>query len=392
MLEERAVVRQKANRPLGAQDLYRRGMALVALLDRDTNQKAIEFFKKAIEADPNYALAYCGLARAYVEQEGFSGEKSLLDSAVQLCQLAIALEPLEVRGYDQLGRAYLAKGWYSQCDEALQKALELEPDDGRTNALAAMRALTKHEFGESYKFFRNAYSLDQSEPRWVYFAAEIIFRMDLGDVAEKWLLHALERETNPQRHRMMECYRMMWRRKFAAARAGFAQLPGELRNYDYSVSDGLLYCAIGLGDWTAVIESCRARLRERPDQLWARTYLSIALHMSGRQTEAREMAEEILERGLERLERPAQSDVPWDVPLYVAWAYRLLERWDEAYRYLNHFLARRTLLHIPLGLDNPILDVFKNDPEFKTILADTSQGFEVARRAIREHEAGSAQR
>jgi hypothetical protein len=55
--------------------------------------------------------------------------------------------------------------------------------------------------------------------------------MNLDDVAEKWMREALEREPNPQRHQMMECYRMMWRRNFAAARRGFAQLPLDLKDY-----------------------------------------------------------------------------------------------------------------------------------------------------------------
>jgi len=380
---------QRPAENLGAHDLYIRGMALVDLVDRDANRKAIEFFKKATEKDPNFALGYIGLARAYVEEEGFGGEKSLLDSAVQLCRLAIALEAREVRGYDQLARAFHSKGWYSQCDEALRKALEIEPGDGRSNALAARRALAKQQFGESYKFFRKAHSLSPGESRWVYVAAEIIFRMDLDDVAEKWMQEALSRETNPQRHQMMECYRMMWRGKFTAARAGFAQLPLELKDYNYSVSDGLFFCAAGAGDWQAVIQYCNAFLKEEADKIWARTYLAVALQMSGREIEAREIAPQILERGFERLERPAQPDAPWDVPLYIAWAYRLLQDEGKAYRYLSTYLANRTLLELPLGLCNPILDVFKNDPEFKTILAEINQKFEVARRSIREHDAVS---
>lgn len=389
---ERVRLHQKATENLSAYDLYLRGMALVDLVDREANQKAIEFFKKAIKQDRNFALGYVGLARAYVEEEGFGGEKSLLDSAVKFCRLAIALDPREVRGYDQLARAYNSKGWYPQCDEALQKALELEPDDGRSNALAARRALAKQQFGESYKYFRKAHLLSPKESRWVYVAVEIIFRMDLDDVAEKWMQEALEKEANPQRHQMMECYRMLWRRKFTAARAGFARLPLELKDYNYSVSDGLFFCAIGAGDWTTVIQYCDAHILKEPDQIWARTYLGIALQMSGRDTEAREAAVQVLGCGLERLERPAQSDAPWDVPLYVAWACRLLDDKSAAYRHLESYLAHRTLLEIPFGLRNPLLDVFKSDPEFNAILADIYQKFEVARRSIRQHDADSARR
>jgi hypothetical protein len=111
--------------------------------------------------------------------------------------------------------------------------------------------------------------------------------------------------------------------------------------------------------------------------------------MSGRQTEAGEMGLQVLERGLERLERPGQLDAPWDVPLYLAWAHRVLNEKGKAYCQLEKYLAHRTLLEIPLGLGNPILDVFKNDPEFNTILADINLKFETARRSIRDHEASS---
>jgi serine/threonine protein kinase len=106
-------------------DLYQRGVALIELLDRDANRKAIENFKSAIERDSNFALAYAGLARAYVEEEGFGGDKSLLDSAVQLCRVAIALDPAEVRGYEQLGRANFRKDGIRSVTKRFGKLLNL---------------------------------------------------------------------------------------------------------------------------------------------------------------------------------------------------------------------------------------------------------------------------
>jgi hypothetical protein len=195
----------------------------------------------------------------------------------------------------------------------------------------------------------------------------------------------------------MECYHAMWRHRFIDARAGFMQLPPEthlaprLQSTAYSVSDGLLYCAIGLEDWPAVVNTCNAHLEKDGENFWARTYLAFGLRTVGRPTEARKISEEVLKRGLERLERPAQPDIPWDVPLYVAWAYRFVGRQHEAYHYLDRYLTHRTLLHLPLGIENPILEGFKNDPEFQTILADLKQKLEVARRSIREHETAATQ-
>jgi len=381
---------------LSAYDLYVRGIGLMELLDPEANQKAGELFERAIELDPNFALGYTGLACFFLEQEGFRGEKRLLDSAVKSARRAIALDPSDVRSYATLARAYYRKGWYSQCDEALRKALELAPDDDGANALAGIRAISRHQFVEAYQLFRKAYCLNPKETWRIYYAAEILYRADITDLAENWMHRALDQETSPQLHQLMECYRLVWRGRFLAAHAGFMQLPPEtrlaprLQSTAYSVSDGLLYCAIGLEDWPAVIDACQARLENDGENLWARTYLALGLQRAGRLPEAQQVSEEVLKRGLERLERPAQPDVPWDVPLCVAWACRSIGRQHEAYHHLDRYLVHRTLLHLPLGLDNPLLGVFENDPEFKTILADLKQKLGVARRLIREFEAASS--
>jgi len=395
--EKQVTAYRKAAENLSAYDLCLRGMALMELLDPEANEKAGELFKKATEQEPNFALGYTGLACFLLEEEGFRGEKPLLDSAVEAARRAIALDPSDVRSYTALARAYNRKGWYSQCDEVLQKALRFGPNDDTANALAGITALSKHQFTEAYYLFRKAYFLNPKETWRLYFASEILFRGDMTDLAEQWIQRALNQETHPQLHHLMECYHLMWRRRFASARGGFAELPPEthlaprLEGVVYSVSNGLLYCAVGLKDWPAVIDTCKAHLDSNRENHWARVYLALGLQTAGRQTEARQIGEEVLKHGVERLERPAQPDIPWDVHLYVAWAYRSLGRQHEAYRHLREYLTHRTLLHMPLGLDNPILDVFEKDPEFNTLRDDLKLKLEVARRLIREHETASTQ-
>jgi tetratricopeptide (TPR) repeat protein len=387
---------QRAATDLTAYDLCLRGMALMQLLDPEANQKAGEFFKKAIEQEPNFALGYLGLACFFLEQEGFCRDKRLLDRAVESARWAIALDPSEVRSHTTLARAFYRKGWYSQCDEALQKALELEPEDDTANALAGISAFSKHQFVEAYNLFRKSYVLNPKETWRIYYVTEILFRAGMHDLAERWLQRALDQETSPQLRHLMECYHAMWQGKLTNARVGFMQLPKEthlaprLQSTVYSVSDGLLYCAIGLGDWPSVISACTARLENDRENFWIRTYLALGLEILGRPTQAKQVSEELLKLGLERLERPAQPDIPWDVPLHVAWACRFAGRQHEAYRYLGQYLSHRTLLHLPFGLENPILDVFKNDSEFTSMLNDLEQKLQLVRQAIWEQETTSA--
>jgi tetratricopeptide (TPR) repeat protein len=396
-LREEQVTVQAKLADLSAHDLYLRGMALIELLDPEANEKAGELFKKAIEQEPNFALGYTGLAYLFLEREGFRGQKRLLDSAVDYARRAIALDPSEVRAYTTLARAYYRKGWFSQCDEALQKALQFGANDDTANALAGIVALSKHQFAEGYNLFHKAHRLNPKETWRIYYVTELLFRGGMPDLAERWMQRALDQETSPQLHNLMECYHAMWRHKFTDARVGFLQLPPQthlaprLQSTVYSVSDGLLYCAIGLKDWPEIVSTCNARVENDRENFWTQTYLGLALGFSDRRTEAREIVEAVLKRGLERLERPAQPDIPWDVHFHVSWAYRCIGRQREAYDYLNRYLTHRTFLHLPFGLDNPLLNSFMHDAEFNAILVALKQKLEAARYAIWEQETAATQ-
>jgi hypothetical protein len=65
-----------------------------------------------------------GLVTAYIERvQRFHGEDFWSDSAVDLCQQAVALNPKEVRGYTELARALLNKGWNAKAHELIARRL-----------------------------------------------------------------------------------------------------------------------------------------------------------------------------------------------------------------------------------------------------------------------------
>jgi TolB-like protein len=66
--DERASISQEPTENVAAYDFYLRGWGLYQLYQKDENEKAIELFKQAIDADPKFALAYTGLADAYIER------------------------------------------------------------------------------------------------------------------------------------------------------------------------------------------------------------------------------------------------------------------------------------------------------------------------------------
>ena len=90
---ERAGLQTPPTKSVTAYDLYLQGRTLAEVRQKDANEKAIEFFKQALEQDPKFVLAYIGLADCYIDRvRRFHQEETWLDSAINLCKQAIALD------------------------------------------------------------------------------------------------------------------------------------------------------------------------------------------------------------------------------------------------------------------------------------------------------------
>jgi adenylate cyclase len=129
----------KAIPDLEAYDLYIRGRALIARDSRDENVQARELFRRAIEEDPGFALAYVGLAWTYYREasRGWSQFMSRnLAESERVARHALQLEPDLAEAYELLGWIMLGRGEYEQSEVALQKAISLNP-----NSLGTMQAL-----------------------------------------------------------------------------------------------------------------------------------------------------------------------------------------------------------------------------------------------------------
>ena len=94
-------------------------------------RKAIEYFQQAITADPNYALAYAGLADTYMLNSEYGGElpKEAIPKARETALKALSLD-------QQLSEAHTALGiilWndydFSGAEREYKRAIELDPND-----------------------------------------------------------------------------------------------------------------------------------------------------------------------------------------------------------------------------------------------------------------------
>ncbi len=130
--------KQFAKRPtenLKAFQYYMQGRAYTHRTTREDLLTAIRYDEKALEEDPNYALAYAGLAAAYVNLglRGYIAPIEGRHKAEEAARKAVALDENLAEAHAELGLAYIAfsPANFSLGDRELQRALELSPSLAR---------------------------------------------------------------------------------------------------------------------------------------------------------------------------------------------------------------------------------------------------------------------
>lgn len=93
--------------------------------------KSIEYYKKAIAEDPEYGLAYAGLADTYhlMALQGWMGKKEGKDRAVELALKALELDPNLAEAHTVLASLYTYVDWnWEKSEKEFLQAIKLNPN------------------------------------------------------------------------------------------------------------------------------------------------------------------------------------------------------------------------------------------------------------------------
>jgi serine/threonine protein kinase/Tfp pilus assembly protein PilF len=144
-----------------AYDYYLQGRDYYWREGKKDMEFAIKLYEKALEIDPNYALAYAGLADAYVYkyEAYYDRSLSILNDAERNSQRALSIDPELPEAHRSLGRVYMFKKMTQKAIDEFKKAIHFRP-----NCHEACRAL-----GWIYEESRN---FDEAI-RWTQRALEI---------------------------------------------------------------------------------------------------------------------------------------------------------------------------------------------------------------------------
>jgi len=149
-----------------AYEYYMKGMHFIGSkfiisFQEEDFQAGVEMFEKAIEIDPDYALAYFGLSWAYEHHYHVTGAKDDSEMTQKMCEIAYQLDPNSalmnaVKGYD----CHYYKKEYDQAFQFSKRALEINPNIGKVNFLVGVFYLYHGLYHQGIKYLSKAIELD----------------------------------------------------------------------------------------------------------------------------------------------------------------------------------------------------------------------------------------
>jgi serine/threonine protein kinase/tetratricopeptide (TPR) repeat protein len=158
--EEQKLLAQHGTNQPAAYDYYLQGWGyLQDFLKPENIESAIAEFKRALQTDPNYALAYAGLGEAYWRKYEHTKQGEWVKRAKTACDQAVRLGPDQAAAHLCLGMVDAGTGAYEKALEDYKVAAGLEPtNDAAYNGWAgAYEQLGQFEQAENT--YRKAISL-----------------------------------------------------------------------------------------------------------------------------------------------------------------------------------------------------------------------------------------
>jgi eukaryotic-like serine/threonine-protein kinase len=160
--EERRITRRYTANSDAYQD-YMRGRFWWSRRGPDSATRSIQFFQRAIQKDPNFALAYSGLADAYSNQ-GTSGSTAPMDAypkAKEAAQKALQIDDSLAEAHTSLAWVMALYDWdWTGAEKEFQRAIGLNPNYATAHQWYGIILWNTGRLDDAMKEERRALELD----------------------------------------------------------------------------------------------------------------------------------------------------------------------------------------------------------------------------------------
>jgi serine/threonine protein kinase/lipoprotein NlpI len=308
-----------------AYKLYLQGRYYSEKFTKDGVAKGIDYFRQAIDLDPNFALAYTGLSFTYSDavDDFFASPQESMPKATEAAKKALELDDTLPEAHFELGKIHY---WYdfdwSAAERELKRAIELGPNYAQAHAYYGWYLGLVGRFGESIEESKRSEQLDPLSVQNNTIVAQNFYLAHQYDEAIERLHKTLEMDPNYWLARMYL---------------------------------GLAYEA--KGDLPRAVAECKRASEIQTDILWPLAELGHAYAVSGMRREAEQILTQLKNRS-------KQNYVP---AYFFAEVYVGLGDKEQAVASLEKAYADRSMMLTWLTTD-PELEGLHSEPRFKDLV------------------------
>jgi len=147
-----------------AYQLYLKGRYSFEKRTAEAVKQSIKYFQQAIEKDPNYGLAYAGLANAYHPRDTVLPPRETMTAAKMAAQRALELDSTLPEAHTAQARVLLSYDWdWSGAESELKRAIEFNPNYAEAHHIYSHYLMNMGRTEESLAESRRALEIDPQD-------------------------------------------------------------------------------------------------------------------------------------------------------------------------------------------------------------------------------------
>ena len=164
--EQRKQLSKHYTNNTAAYDSYLMGFHFWNQRSKDSLEKAIDYFHRAVELDPSYALAYAVMADCYFLQRyyGFSSAPDRIINAKAAAERALQLDDSVAEGHVALAMVHCNQRDYQTGMESLRRAITLNPNLAVAHLRYAWELCSSGHLDDAVQEMKRAQELDPLSP------------------------------------------------------------------------------------------------------------------------------------------------------------------------------------------------------------------------------------